>query len=331
MRYRRIEQSGFGGPEVLRVVEAELPEPGTGEVWVEVDAAGVAFGDVLRRRGVLGGSRSVTPGYDFVGRVTKQGAGVTSPRVGQVVAGLPLTGGYAEAIRVAAAELVPLPDGLDPAEAVGLVLNYVTAWQLLHRAARVQRGERVLVHGAAGGVGTALLDLARLAGVEAYGTASAAKHDVVREYGGTPIDYRKEDFVARLRELTGDGVDAVFDPIGGTHLRRPHRTPRRGGRLVAYGVSASVEGGRVDRKQLVLTFALLLALKLLSPRRSATFYTIRPGEPFRSDLETLASLLAAGKIRPLVARRLPLAEAPHAQELLEHRAVTGKIVLLPRT
>ena len=190
MRQRQVLLTGVGGPEVLEVVERDAPEPGRGEVRVRVLAAGVAFADVLMRHGKYPGAPKIpfTPGYDLVGEVEKLGEGVGGVTVGQRVAALTQVGSYAQRVVVAAEELVPVPDGVDPAEAVALVLNYVTAYQMLHRVAEVRPGERILVHGAAGGVGTALLDLGRLGGLEAYGTASAAKHDAVRRFRATPID-----------------------------------------------------------------------------------------------------------------------------------------------
>jgi NADPH:quinone reductase-like Zn-dependent oxidoreductase len=220
-----------------------------------------------------------------------------------------------------------VPRGLDPVTSASLVLNYLTAFQMLHRAARMKRGERILVHGAAGGVGTALLQLGGLAGLERYGTASAGKHDLVRKLGGIPIDYRNEDFVARIRVLTRDGVDAVFDAIGGTHLLRSHRALRRGGRLVLYGVSAALRGGG---SKLLLTLGLLLALKAIPDGRRAMLSGVSPGAPtFLEDLSTLLALAAEGKIAPIVAERMPLEAAARAHELLERGAVEGKLVLVP--
>src|SRR5512143_2157938 len=180
MKYKRIVVSHYGGPDVLQVVEAELPEPQPGEVRVEVLTAGVAWGDILKRAGAgLGVRPPFTPGYDLVGIVDQLGAGVSTVEVGQTVAVLSLLGGYTEFLCVRASELVPVPAGLDPSEAVCLVMNYVTAYQMLQRAARVKRGDRILVHSAAGGVGTALLQLGKLDGLEMYGTASCGKHDLV--------------------------------------------------------------------------------------------------------------------------------------------------------
>ncbi len=328
MRYRRVLAERPGAPDVLKVVEEEVPEPRPGEIRIRVEAAGVAFGDVMRRSGLQPGQRfPFTPGYDVVGTVDALGAGVSGLAVGDRVAALVVTGGYAEYACTPAARACPVPQELDPVTSVSVVLNYLTAFQMLHRAARMKQGERILVHGAAGGVGTALLQLGGLAGVERYGTASAGKHEIVRALGGIPIDYRHEDFVARIRELTGDGVDAVFDAIGGTHLLRSHRALRRGGRLVAYGLSAALRGGR---SQLFLTLGILLALKAVPDGRRATLSGVSPGaRTYREDLSALLTLAAGKKIAPIVAERMPLDAAARAHELLERGAVEGKLVLVP--
>ncbi|MGB5933983.1 MAG: alcohol dehydrogenase catalytic domain-containing protein, partial [Anaerolineae bacterium] len=212
MKHHRVVVSRHGGPDVLQVVEEDLPEPRAGEVRVKVLAAGVSAYDLMfRRSGRLPGTPRVpfALGEDVVGVVDKLGEGVSTVEPGQTVAGatfcLGVGGGYAEFVCLPASELVPVPSGVDPAEAVCLVVNYLTAYSALHRTANIRRGERILVHGAAGGVGTALFDLGKLAGLEMYGTASKHNHELVSALGATPIDYRTEDFVERIRGLTGDG------------------------------------------------------------------------------------------------------------------------------
>jgi NADPH2:quinone reductase len=336
--YRRIVAMRRGGPEVLQLVEAPLPEPAEGEARVRVLAAGVSFTDVLMREGTyLGGPRPpFTPGYDLVGEVDKVGAGVFDLALGQRVAALTVFGADAEYVCLPAATLVPVPDGLDAAEAVSLVLNYVTAFQLLHRTARVRTGERLLVQGAAGGVGSAALQLGGLAGLEMYGTAATGKVDLVAALGATPIDYRRTDFLRRLRALTGDGVDVVLDGIGGTLALRSYRALRPGGRLVLFGHYATLVGGRRELRNLALWYlcgALLLLANLWPDRRRVLRYRIaklrdRHPDWFRADLAALFELLAQGKLAPVIAARLPLSEAPRAQTLLGQGAVPGKIVLV---
>ena len=338
MKHHRVVVSRHGGPDVLQVIEEDRPEPQPGEVRVKVLAAGVSAYDLMfRRSGRLPGTPRVpfTPGEDIVGVVDKLGEGVSTVEPGQTVAGatfsLGVGGGYAEFICLPASEWVPVPVGVDPAEAVCLVVNYLTAHVMLHRAARVQHGERILVHGAAGGVGTALLQLGKLAGLKMYGTASEYNHELVSALGATPIDYRAEDFVKRIRSLTGDGVDAVFDPIGGARqLWRSYRALRKGGRLVWFGVAAAKRAGlRVIPFTLLMRF--LLSIIPDSKRVPSAPDLSKDNAGYRETLSELLDLLAEGSIKPVVAARIPLAEAVRAHELLERGGYAGKVVLVTNT
>lgn len=329
MKYKRIVISRYGGPEVLQVVEAELPEPQPGEVRVKILAAGVAWGDILKREGLGFGVRPpFTPGYDIVGTVDKLGANVSTVDIGQMVAALPLFGGYAEFLCLPASELVKVPTGLDPVNAVCLVMNYVVAYQMLHRAACVKPGERILLHSAAGGVGTALLQLGKLAELKMYGTASSGKHELIASLGGAPIDYKKEDFMERVFAMTGDGVDVVFDPIGGTHAWQSHRMLHKGGRLIVYGAHTAVQDGTFK----LVSGAILSSFLNLIPDKKLLSYSITRSkystpEWCRDDLSKLFELLAQEKIKPIIAERIPLVEAAHAHELLGMGSVIGKMVL----
>lgn len=332
--YRHVVITGHGGPEMLAMVQDPLPEPQAGEVRVRLTVAVAAFTDVLIREGLYPGipKPPFSPGYAGVGVVDALGAGVTDLALGQRVAALTVVGTYSEVICRPASEWVPLPEGVDAGEAVCLVLQYLTTHQLLHRVAQVQPGQRVLIHGAAGGVGTALLTLGRRLNLEMYGTASAAKHDQVRQLGGIPIDYRHEDFVARLQALPERGVDAVFDGIGGTHLLDSRRVLRPGGRLVAYGFSAALQASP-RWLALATTFALIGALKLWPDLRSLSFYTItgmKQAHPdwFRADLTALLQQFQVGEIHPVIAQRLPLSQAAEAHRLLDRAAVPGQLVLM---
>jgi NADPH2:quinone reductase len=344
VKHTRIIVSHYGGPDELQVVEEECPEPKHGEVRVKVLAAGVSLPDLMMREGIHPETPRVpfTPGWDLIGVVDRLGNGVSGIEPGQIVAALPISGAYAEFLCLPPRELVPVSSGLDAAEAVSLVLNYVTAYQMLHRSAKVKPGQRVLIHGAAGGVGSALLQLGRLAGLEMYGTCSSQGTSAVSDLGGIPIDYQHQDFVEEIHRLTSEGVDVVFDGIGGTHIWRSRKALRCGGRVVAYGLTASLRGGRLasgrsgrrHRFRALAIFALYIAGGwLLLGRKRVVPYSIqwlkrlKPAW-FRQDLIALLDLLQQQKIKPLVAQRLPLAEARHAQELLGKGGVTGKIVLL---
>jgi NADPH:quinone reductase-like Zn-dependent oxidoreductase len=341
MKNVRIVITAHGGPDVLKLVEEEMPVPRPGEVRVRILATGVAFADILMRYGLYPGTPPIpfSPGYDSVGDVDAVGDGVSAFAVGDRVAALTQWGGYARYICLSAEQLTRVPDGLDPAEAVSLVLNYVTAYQMLHRVAEVESGQRILVHGGAGGVGTALLQLGRIAGLEMYATASRAKHDLITALGARPIDYRTDDFVARVMQMTGNrGVDAVFDAVGGTNWWRSYKTLKPGGRdaggiLVGYGVSSALRDGKPSKLVGAASFGLLGLLSLLPDGKRAVWYNIstfkkKKPEWFREDLAQLFTLLAEKKIAPEISERLPLREAARAHELLEHAKVAGKIVLL---
>ena len=344
MKHTRIIVTHYGGPAALELLEEECPEPKNGEVRVRVLAAGVSLPDLMMREGIHPETPPLpfTPGWDLVGVVDRLGANVSGPEPGQIVAALPIHGAYAEFVCLPQRELVPVPSGLDAAEAVSLVLNYVTAYQMLHRSAKVRRGQRVLIHGASGGVGSALLQLGRLAGLEMYGTCSSRGASAVSDLGGIPIDYQHQDFVTEVRRHTADGVDVVFDSLGGTHIWRSRKALRPGGTVVAYGLTSSLRGGRLasgrsgrrHRFRAIAIFGLYIAGGWLLPgRKRVVPYSIqwlkrlRPAW-FRQDLIALFDLLREQKIQPLIAQRLPLAEARQAHELLGKGGVTGKIVLV---
>ena len=345
MKHTRIIVTHYGGPDALQVLEEECPEPKDGEVRVRVLAAGVALPDVMAREGVHPETPPLpfTPGWDLVGVVNRLGKGVSGIEPGQIVAALPISGAYAEFVCLPQRELVPVPSGLDAAEAVCLVLNYITACQMLHRSAKVRPGQRVLIHGAAGGVGSALLQLGRLAGLEMYGTCSSRGALAVSDLGAIPIDYQHQDFVKEIHRLTsGGGVDVVFDGIGGTHMWRSRKALRPGGKVVVYGLTSSLRGGRLasgrsgrrNRFHGIPVFGLYIVGGWLLPSRKRVVpYSIqwlkrlRPAW-FRQDLIALLDLLQQQKIKPLITRRFPLAEARQAQELLGKGGVTGKIVLV---
>jgi NADPH2:quinone reductase len=345
MTHTRIIVNHYGGPDALQVIQEECPEPRSGEVRVRVLAAGVSLPDVMAREGIHPETPPVpfTPGWDLVGEVDRLGAGVSEIEPGQVVTGLPIHGAYAEFVCLPESELVPVPPGLDPAEAVSLVLNYITAYQMMHRSVHVNPGQRVLIHGAAGGVGSALLQLGLVYKLQMYGTCSARAMQTISDLGCTPIDYKEQDFVREILRLTGDGVEVVFDPVGGAHLWQSRKALRRGGTVVGYGLTTSLRGeglsstrpGRRQRFRGIPTFALYIAGGWLLPGRKRvvpySIQTIKRFRPewFRQDLTLLLDLLKDRKIQPLIAQRLPFAEAKRAHEILVQGGVMGKIVLVP--
>src|SRR5271155_484193 len=325
MPWQHLRISRFGGPEVLQVVEEpSIPEPGPGEVRIKVLAAGTGFTDTMIRRGRypdFRGPLPFTPGYEIVGVVEKVGAGVVAPREGEMVADLCVLGGYAQYAIRPSRFLVSVPDSIDPAEAVCIPLAYLTAFQMLTRCRNLPSGASLLVIGASGTVGTALLDLARHFGLQAIGTCSAANMHVVEAFGATAIDYRVGDFVMTVGHLTagrqgGAGVDAAFDAIGGAHFGRSFACLAPGGLLVGYGSQTMAVG----RESLIAAGLGLVRLKMWSTLsflfrgRSAVFYSItarRSNHPeeFKADMASLFQLLLVGAIHPVVIERLPLAAA----------------------
>jgi len=337
MKQRRIS---INRKRELELIEEDLPKPRPGEVCLKILAAGVSFADVLMRQGIHPEARRppFTPGWDVVGPVVEVGEGVRDLSPGAMVAAMPIVGGYAEYLCLPATELVPVSPRLDPAEAVCLILNYVTAYQMLHRSAQAKRGETALILSAAGGVGTALLQLARLHGVETYGTASTGKLKTVESLGGHAIDYKRTDFLRCIRNSASGGVDMVFDGLAGWNVLRSWRALTRGGRLVAYGLTASLASGKRDLKGMLSTAtgaAATYTLSLLSRRKRLFIYSIqtlkrRHPDWFRQDLTTLFDLLGRGELKPLIDRRLPLEQAALAQELVAKGETIGKIVLVNR-
>ncbi|GHO99995.1 NADPH:quinone reductase [Reticulibacter mediterranei] len=340
MKYQHILAIRAGGTQVLQLREDELLEPKANEVRVKILAAGVAFPDILIRMGKYPGipAYPFTPGYDLVGVIEKCGTLVTERTVGQMVAALPQWGSYGQYLCLPEREVVPVPEQVDPAEAVSLVLNYITAYQMLHRAAHIKAGERILVHGAAGGVGTALLQLGQLFHLEMYGTASTAKQQLIESLGATPIDYTREDFVTRIHASTRDGVDAVFDAVGGEHFYQSFQALRKGGRLICYGFTPENMRGGALLPWVLRTLPKLAYWSLLPNGKYAQWYAIagaligmknRHPEWFREDLTRLFALLTEGKIKPVIAKRLPLEEIAYAHELMENNQIQGKLVILP--
>jgi NADPH2:quinone reductase len=335
------------------VVEEDDPRPGPGEVRVRVLAAGVSFTDSQLRAGTyLPGAPKppFTPGYELVGVVEELGPECSRLKVGDRVGALTVWGADADRVCVPESGAVDVPEDLDPGEVLSLLFPYMTAYQVLHRTAKAKRGESVLVHGAAGRVGVAALELGAAAGLRLFGTCAGRDRAKVEALGAVAIDYQSEDFLARVRELTDDGVDIVSDSLGGPISVRSFRALRPGGRLVVYGRYNTLKDGHKDWPAVIKWYASVAAVWLwdkLSPRRRVYAYHVQKyreratrrggavgGEPmdpaqFREDFAVLIDLLREGKIHPVVAERLPLSDARHAHELLEGSASKGKLVLVP--
>ncbi|MBW4717928.1 medium chain dehydrogenase/reductase family protein [Saccharothrix obliqua] len=339
MRALEVVLPGVVEPEGLELRHRDLPPPGPGQALVRVEATGVSFAEQQMRRAKYFDQPPFpfVPGYDVVGVVVATGPGVDTGLTGRRFAALTKTGGWAEHVLLDAADLLPVPDGVDPAEAESFVVNGITAWQMLHRVARVTAGQTVLVHGANGGVGSTLVQLARLAGAEVVGTASPRHHDAVRALGATPVDYRDPRLARRVRELAPSGVDAVFDHVGGPGIVDSYRLLAPRGVLVAYGTASTRDVRGSSRLPVLKLFARLALWNALPNGRRATFFNIWAGRRDRAafrarladDLGAVLRLLATGGVRAQVAARVPLREAARAVALAESGTVTGKVVLVP--
>lgn len=330
---------GVGEPESLQVRTRELPDPAPGQVLVRVEATGVSFAEQQMRRGKYYDQPPFpfVPGYDLVGLVERSGNG-GGPAVGQRVAAVTKVGAWADRVLLDAADLVPVAPELDPVAVETVVVNGLTAWRMLYRIARVRAGDTIVVLGAAGGVGSTLVQLARHAGIRVIGTAGPAQHDRLRELGAIPIDYRHENVPAGVRELAPHGVAAVFDHVGGPGIADSWRMLARGGTLVSYGTASTRDLPGNPRVPVLRLLARLTAWNLLPNGRHATFFNLWAGrrqrpkrfrDELREDLSDVLDLLATGAITAQIARRFPLTQAAAALRYAETGGVTGKIVLIP--
>lgn len=327
-------------PEGLEIRHRAVPVAGPGQVVIRMEATGVSFAEQQMRRGRYYDQPAFpfVPGYDLVGTVLATGEGVEPGLTGTRVAALLKVGGWASHVLVDAADVVPVPAGVGAAEAETVVLNGITAWQMLHRKARVRAGQTVLVHGANGGVGSVLVQLAHAAGAKVIGTASVRHHDALRARGVVPVDYRTENVAARVRELAPGGVDAVFDHVGGRSVTDSWHLLAPGGTLVSYG-SASTRDAEGSKQWPVLKLLGRVWLwNALPNRRSAYFSNVWAGKALaknrfrtrlRADLAQVLAALENGDVTAEVAARLPLARVADALRLAESGTVAGKVVLTP--
>ncbi|MBI3885165.1 MAG: zinc-binding dehydrogenase [Opitutae bacterium] len=332
--YRAVMLQGRGGLEKLEEVALPLSEPGAGHLRVKVLAAGAGSTDIIMRIGkyIYAPPWPFVPGYEAVGTVDAVGDGITAFKVGDRTAALTVHGSFAEYLTRSADDFVPVPDGVADAEAVALILNYVTAYQMIHRNAKMQPGQTALVTGANGGVGTALLELLSLHGVRALGACSEKHFEHVRALGGEPIPSRGEPLDQTVRRLLPSGVDAAFDIVGGAGAGECIRATRHGGAVVGYGFMGTIVNGKTSLWLTLRGFATLLVGARLVGRRGS-FYGItalyrKNKRPIKDDLAKLFTLLKEAKLKPVIAHRLPLLAVRRSQELLLEGGVTGKVVLL---
>lgn len=327
MNYRSVVVTQRGGPEFLKVIENPRRAPLQGEVRVKVLSAPVSLPDIEARygRSPFKIKAPFVPGYAIVGDIDAIGEGIENTSVGDRVAAMTVYGGYSEYSYIREDQLIPVPPALDPVEVAPLILNYIVAYQTLHRSAQVKPGDKVLIIGASGGIGTAFLQLGKLADLSMYGLASRKKHEILSNYGAIPIDYRSQDFEEVIREAEPDGLDAIFDGVGRDYIGRSFSLLKPGGTYVGYSNPQSLSG-------MFRYLGRVLWLNLLPNGRSAKFYGTGISRlnkrPFLEDWAVLFKLLEAGKIHPIIAARYPLLEAARANQQLEGGDVIGNIVLM---
>jgi NADPH:quinone reductase-like Zn-dependent oxidoreductase len=331
--YTLVILKAFGGPENLEIETVDnLPEPQAGEFRLRILVTSAAFTDAMIRTGMYPDVKDrppIVPGYDLIGIVDALGADVGGFAMGDRVADLTTVGAYSEYVCLPADRLTKVPEGVSDEDALAMILSAVTPWQMLHRVAHAKAGQRILIHGAGGAVGTAMLQLAREAGITTFGTDIAGKHDLIRRLGGVPVDSDATDPEEAIREAVGEGVDVVFDPLGGESLSRSLHALKPGGMLVAFGFTNEVlgRGGSIP-----MDFVRLKLWDWLPNGHATAFYSIgamrrRHPDWFKEDLATLFNLLAQGRFDPAVVEVLPLSEVRLAHERVEAGDVAGKLVL----
>lgn len=328
---KKVVITAFGDESRLAVVEAELAEPGAGEVQLAVEYSVVCGSDVNMRRGTypLQKKAPLTPGYSVVGTVHENGSGCSKFRVGERVACLSIYEGQAELINLPEKFLVRVPDGVDLKAAVALVLDWVTAYEMVHRAAKVKAGQAIFVHGLSGAVGGALLQFGRLAGAEVYGTASVAKHEELKRLGAVPFDYANKDWIGAMRRI--GGADAVFDALAFESFDESYAVLKRGGVLVGYGLNLPTVTKTAPRG---VVASLLTVMKLFARNlafwtgKRATFFGVRrTSKYFAADLELLFGWLKEGKISVPIKAVFGLDEIQAAHREYASSAKTGSIVI----
>ena len=336
----RVVLPGLVEPSGLEITTGPIPTPGAGQLLVQVEATGISYAEQAMRKGRYFGQPKFpfTPGYDLVGRVIDVGPTSDPQLLGRRVAAMTKTGAWAGHVVVEARDSVVVPDGVTPEDAETVVVNGVTAWQMLHRCAHVQPGQTILVFGANGGVGGILIQLAQHHGVRVIGAASRRHHDALRAAGVIPVDYADPSLRARVLEVAPAGVDAVFDNIGGAMTRTAWKLLAPCGTLVSYAIIAAVSGTGSLITPFFAAIGQALLRSALPNGKRATFYDLWSGHTTRptrfrqrleEDLGQVFELLLDGTITANVAARFPLRDAVAALELAESRTLNGKVVLVP--
>jgi NADPH:quinone reductase-like Zn-dependent oxidoreductase len=335
---QEVIMPGIVEPDGLLIKTRMLNNPVAGQVILKMEASGISFAEQSMRRGRYYEQPKFpfVPGYDVVGTVVEVGPGVDPKLLGKRVAALTKTGGWASHVQLTATELLLVPAGIDPAEAETMIVSGITAWQMLHNQARIKRGQTILVHGANGGVGTILTQLAIHAGVRVIGTASPRHHEALREQGVEPIDYNDLDLAGSVLKIAPGGVDAVFDHLGGTSFARSFGLLAKGGVLVCYAIASALK----ETSNILIPFLKVLVQlawwNILPNGRSARFYNIWSGKGSKAfqaqlseDYGQVTDLLASGVLKAQIAERFSLTQITAAMQMAESRTAYGKVVIVP--
>ena len=325
---KRVVITEFGDESKLAIVEGDLPNPAAGEVQLSVEYSVVSGSDVNMRRGKYPFQKKApfTPGYSVLGTVRLNGKGCSKFKAGDRVACLSKYEGQAELINLPERFLIRVPEGVNPKEAVVLVLDWVTAYEMLHRSATVKPGQKIFVHGVSGAVGGALLALGKAQGVQVFGTASPKRHEELRELGAIPFDYSNKSWIDAMREL--GGVDAVFDPLGFKSFDESYAILKRGGTLVAYGMNLPTLTKTPTRAVLPVILRLFARnLLFWSGKRTIFFGLNRASKTFMPDLNILFDWLKSGKICVPIRATFELDDIKEAHREYASSARMGSIVI----
>jgi NADPH:quinone reductase-like Zn-dependent oxidoreductase len=333
----RVAITKAGSPSVLKILEMDMPIPKEGEVCIEVHFAGINFADTLMRLGLYQPRPPFpfTPGYELSGTINSLGSGVTGFEVGQrVVAAMP-TGGQSSHVTVKTSRVIPVPDEMGLDEAAAMPVTYLTAHHMLHYLGHLKKGETVLIHGGAGGVGTAALQICQWAGIEnVWATASGSKSEIIESFGGMPIDRHNQDFVEIIKEATdGRGVDHILDPIGGDNLTRSLSVLAEGGRLYTYGMSAAAPS---SKRSLIRAFLAWRKtpkfdpLKLMTRNRGVFgvhMGTWKDEDAMSEQLYKIMEGIKLGHLKPVIDSVFDAEDVADAHQYIHDAKNIGKVLL----
>lgn len=333
-----VRVTKFGPPEVLQVFEQPDPDPGPGEVCIAVRAIGINFADIMARMGLYpdSGKPPFVTGYECSGVIEKVGTGVEQFKEGDQVIGMKNFGCYANRVVTSASMVFPIPANMDQVKAGAFPVTYLTAWHSLVYVGNLHRGERILIKNAGGAMGTASVQIALLRGAEIFGAASPGKHEFLKELGvHHTIDYRADNWEEVVKEMTGgEGVEMIFDPVGGRSLKKAFELLAHTGRLICYGVSSAAQG---KARRLVPALWEIMGTPKFSPikmmNKNRGVFGVHIGhlwhryEILQEEMQILIDLLEQGKLDPVIDSTFPLEKAAEAHNYIQERKNFGKVVL----